>query len=179
MKNAKEILESIYKVYNPREEEEEKRLTGKDTYRNNYSAEDLRNMFIGTIMTSDREDFIKALRNYINKMPDEWVAEFLKVINGDVVEKVSESLDKVDIKINERHYLDNKMAAANDDSLDEDPEIETVSISLPLQDWLTMTRLLMSILKSSLPYNTVSQETYNRFDDITDKIEQQLKNRKV
>ena len=58
-------------------------------------------------------------------------------------------------------------------------EEELVSIDLPLQDWLSMTRLLMAILKDSLPYNTVSEETYNKFDAITEKIEQQLKNRRA
>lgn len=65
------------------------------------------------------------------------------------------------------------------ESLNKLNEEELVSIELPLQDWLSMTRLLMAILKDSLPYNTVSEETYNKFDVITEKIEQQLKNRRA
>jgi hypothetical protein len=65
------------------------------------------------------------------------------------------------------------------ESLNKLNEEELVSIELPLQDWLSMTRLLMAILKDSLPYNTVSEETYNKFDAITEKIEQQLKNRRA
>ena len=83
MSKAKQLLEAIYKVYNPQEENKETART--------YDSENLRNMFIGTIFGGDHQDTINNLRDCINKMSDDWVAEFLKVINGDVVEQVNES----------------------------------------------------------------------------------------
>lgn len=83
MSKAKQLLEAIYKVYNPQEENKETART--------YDSENLRNMFIGTIFGGEHQDTIKNLRDCINKMSDDWVAEFLKVINGDVVEQVNES----------------------------------------------------------------------------------------
>lgn len=88
MSKAKQLLEAIYKVYNPQEENKETART--------YDSENLRNMFIGTIFGGEHQDTIKNLRDCINKMSDDWVAEFLKVINGDVVEQVNEALDKLD-----------------------------------------------------------------------------------
>lgn len=87
-KNAKQLLEELYNVYNPQEEKEELETTGKEVYRGKYNAKDLRNMFIGTLLTAKSEDFVDALREAIDKMSDEWVAEFLRVQNGDVVEKI-------------------------------------------------------------------------------------------
>lgn len=87
-KNAKELLEALYQVYNPQEEKEELETTGKEVYRGKYNAKDLRNMFIGTLLTAKSEDFVDALREAIDKMSDEWVAEFIRVQNGDVVEKI-------------------------------------------------------------------------------------------
>lgn len=107
MSKAKQLLEAIYKVYNPQEENKETART--------YDSENLRNMFIGTIFGGDHQDTIKNLRDCINKMPDDWVAEFLKVINGDVVEQVNESetiqetLNKLDeIKVTPKDVLDAK-----------------------------------------------------------------------
>ena len=87
-KNAKELLEALYQVYNPQEEKEELETTGKEVYRGKYNAKDLRNMFIGTLWCAKSEDFVDALREAIDKMSDEWIAEFLRVQNGDVVEKI-------------------------------------------------------------------------------------------
>lgn len=87
MSKAKQLLEAIYKVYNPQEENKETART--------YDSENLRNMFIGTIFGGEHQDTINNLRDCINKMSDEWVAEFLKVINGDVVEQVNESITQL------------------------------------------------------------------------------------
>ena len=84
---VEQLLETIYKVYNPQEEDKETART--------YDSENLRNMFIGTIFGGEHQDTINNLRDCIDKMSDEWVAEFLKVINGDVVEQVNESLTQL------------------------------------------------------------------------------------
>ena len=84
---ADQLMETIYKVYNPQEEDKETART--------YDSENLRNMFIGTIFGGEHQDTINNLRDCIDKMSDEWVAEFLKVINGDVVEQVNESLTQL------------------------------------------------------------------------------------
>jgi hypothetical protein len=80
---VEQLMETIYKVYNPQEETKETART--------YDSENLRNMFIGTIFGGEHQDTINNLRDCIDKMSDNWVAEFLKVINGDVVEQVNES----------------------------------------------------------------------------------------
>ena len=81
-----------YYVYNV-DEEIETYGQEKPEYRREYDSDALRLQFIGTIMTSDgdEKDPLRILRKAIDKMSDEWVAEFLRVQNGDVVEKVSES----------------------------------------------------------------------------------------
>ena len=84
---VEQLLETIYKVYNPQEEDKETART--------YDSENLRNMFIGTIFGGEHQDTINNLRDCIDKMSDEWVAEFLKVINWDVVEQVNESLTQL------------------------------------------------------------------------------------
>ena len=95
MANIEKILEELnkYYVYNPEEEQEEAKF-GRTIYRNKYNGKDLRNMFMGTLNypTNNLKDFVDSLRKAIDKMPDEWVAEFLKVQNGDVTEPVTESL---------------------------------------------------------------------------------------
>ena len=94
MRKADEILKDLkeaqYQVYNKQEETEEG-LTPEN--RRNYSSEDLRNIFIGTIYGETNSNTIDFLRSAINKMPDEWVLEFLKVVNGDTVEKVNEDFN--------------------------------------------------------------------------------------
>ena len=91
----KAMDEALYKVYNKQEEEEEG-LTPKN--RQTYGGKELRNMFIGSLnYPSDNiKDFVQSLRDAIDKMPDEWIAEFLRVQNGDVVEPVVESLNEVE-----------------------------------------------------------------------------------
>ena len=95
---VKKLIEEYdkYLVYNPEEEREEKETTGKDTYRGQYDGNDLRNMFLGSIQfdSSNAQSIIDGIRKAIDKMPDEWVAEFLRVQNGDVVEPVIESLNE-------------------------------------------------------------------------------------
>lgn len=94
MKTAKEILEAIYKVYNTHEEVEEYGQE-KPEFRRDFDSEDLRKQFIGTVLTSGEDNNpMKLLKDCIDKMPDEWVAEFIRTINGDNVEKVSESLNE-------------------------------------------------------------------------------------
>lgn len=95
-KILKALTEAQYQVYNKQEETEEKETTGKDTYRGQYDGNDLRNMFIGSLKfdSGNAQSIIDGIREAINKMPDEWVAEFLKVVNGDVVEKISESVNE-------------------------------------------------------------------------------------
>jgi hypothetical protein len=91
----KAMDEALYKVYNKQEEEEEG-LTPEN--RQTYGGKELRNMFIGSLnYPSDNiKDFVQSLRDAIDKMPDEWIAEFLRVQNGDVVEPVVESLNEVE-----------------------------------------------------------------------------------
>lgn len=94
MKTAKEILEAIYKVYNTQEELEEYGQE-KPEFRRDFDSEDLRKQFIGIVLTSGNDNnSMKLLKDCIDKMPDEWVAEFIRTINGDNVEKVSESLNE-------------------------------------------------------------------------------------
>lgn len=89
----KAMDEALYKVYNKQEEEEEG-LTPEN--RQTYGGKELRNMFIGSLnYPSDNiKDFVQSLRDAIDKMPDEWIAEFLRVQNGDTVEPVTESLNE-------------------------------------------------------------------------------------
>lgn len=89
MKTAKQLLE-LYKIYNPQEEEMEG-LTPES--RQTYDSQQIRNIFIGTILGLGN-DSISNLRKCINMMPDEWVLEFIKTVNGDVVEEVNESLNE-------------------------------------------------------------------------------------
>ena len=110
MREADEILKDLKEVYNKQEETEEG-LTPEN--RRNYSSEELRNIFIGTIYGETNQNTINFLRNAINKMSDEWVAEFLKVVNGDTVEKVNESIEKVTTK------EDQKLRQKAQNSLDE------------------------------------------------------------
>ena len=86
MSRAKKILEDLYKIWNPKEEAEEG-LTAEN--RQTYNSENLRNMFIGTLMSADNGDnAYQQIRTCIDKMSDEWVLEFLKVMNGDEYERV-------------------------------------------------------------------------------------------
>ena len=64
---VEQLLETIYKVYNPQEETKETART--------YDSENLRNMFIGTIFGGEHEDTIKNLRDCINKMSDDYCNE--------------------------------------------------------------------------------------------------------
>lgn len=92
---ADQLMETIYKVYNPQEEIEEYGQE-KPEFRRDFDSEDLRKQFIGTILTSGTDNNpMKLLKDCIEKMSDDWVAEFLKVINGDVVERVNESITQL------------------------------------------------------------------------------------
>lgn len=82
--------ETKYHVYSVKEEIEEYGQE-KPEYRRTYDSKDLRSMFIGTLVTSGVNDMTDALRDAIDKMPDEWVADFLRVQNDEFVEKINES----------------------------------------------------------------------------------------
>lgn len=116
MRKADEILKDLkeaqYQVYNKQEETEEG-LTPEN--RQTYNSEDIRNMFMGTLLTGNfkGDKLWGSLREAINKMSDEWVLEFLKVVNGDTVEKVNESIEKVTTK------EDQKLRQKAQNSLDE------------------------------------------------------------
>lgn len=88
---ARKLLEELYTVYSPSEEQYELSI-GHTFERNKYDGKSLRNMFIGSLNypTNNAQDLVDSLRNAIDKMPDEWVAEFLRVQNGYVVEPVTE-----------------------------------------------------------------------------------------
>lgn len=94
MSKATQILEALYKVYN-KEEEIAEYGEEKPEYRTADDAESLRRQFIGTIMSGDSENTLQNLKACIDKMPDEWVAQFLEVINGDTIEKVNEDLQQL------------------------------------------------------------------------------------
>ena len=89
MKKAKQLLEELYTVYNPQEEQEEG-LNPEN--RSKFDSKQLRNIMLGTLSTMGKENIVEALIEVLNKMSDSWVIEFLETINGDVVEPISESL---------------------------------------------------------------------------------------
>ena len=95
MKQAKEILTAIneaqYRVYNAQEFTN----AGEDPKDAPlYDEKDIRNIFIGSIWGDTNSNTIKFLRNAINQMSDEWVLEFLKVVNGSTIEKVNENVNE-------------------------------------------------------------------------------------
>ena len=57
---VEQLMETIYKVYNPQEESKETART--------YDSENLRNMFIGTIFGGEHQDTINNLRDCIDKI---------------------------------------------------------------------------------------------------------------
>lgn len=84
------INESKYYVYNTKEEIEDYGEE-KPEYRREFTSEGLKNQIIGTIMNADNgENPYQQIRTCIDKMPDEWIIQFLEVINGDTVEKISD-----------------------------------------------------------------------------------------
>ena len=90
--NARELLE-LYAVYSPSEEASE-----PNVHRGEYDAEGIRNIMMSYFMHRDIKNVFDALREYIDKMPDEWVIEFLRHQGDTVVEpvKIKESLTKDD-----------------------------------------------------------------------------------
>ena len=90
--NARELLE-LYAVYSPSEEASE-----PNVHRGKYDAEGIRNIMMSYFMHRDIKNVFDALREYIDKMPDEWVIEFLRHQGDTVVEpvKIKESLTKDD-----------------------------------------------------------------------------------
>lgn len=85
MKKAKQLLEELYTVYNPQEEQEEG-LNPEN--RSKFDSKELRNIMLGTLSTMGKENIVQALIETMDKMPDSWIIEFLETINGDIVEKV-------------------------------------------------------------------------------------------
>ena len=90
--NARELLE-LYAVYSPSEEASE-----PNVHRGKYDAEGIRNIMMSYFMHKDIKSVFDTLREYIDKMPDEWVIEFLRHQGDTVVEpvKIKESLTKDD-----------------------------------------------------------------------------------
>ena len=90
--NARELLE-LYAVYSPSEEASE-----PNVHRGKYDAEGVRNIMMSYFMHKDIKSVFDTLREYIDKMPDEWVIEFLRHQGDTVVEpiKIKESLTKDD-----------------------------------------------------------------------------------
>ena len=91
--NARELLEQLYAVYSPSEEASE-----PNVHRGKYDAEGIRNIMMSYFMHKDIKSVFDTLREYIDKMPDEWVIEFLRHQGDTVVEpvKIKESLTKDD-----------------------------------------------------------------------------------
>ena len=85
MKKAKQLLEELYTVYNPQEEQEEG-LNPEN--RSKFDSKELRNIMLGTLSTMGKENIVQSLIETMDKMPDSWIIEFLETINGDIVEKV-------------------------------------------------------------------------------------------
>lgn len=96
MKTAKDLLEALYQVYSPSEEKEELETTGKEVYRGEYNGKEIRNIMMSYFLHKDFKDTEEAIRHYIDKMPDEWVVEFLRNQGDTVVEPVVESLNEVE-----------------------------------------------------------------------------------
>lgn len=72
MKKVKQILEELYTVYNPNDEQD---IPSK------FDSKELRNLMIGALLELD-EDMTQALIKAMNKMPDSWIIEFIETING-------------------------------------------------------------------------------------------------
>ena len=72
MKKAKQILEELYTVYNPNDEQDRP---------SNFDSKELRNLMIGALLELD-EDMTQALIKAMDKMPDSWIIEFIETING-------------------------------------------------------------------------------------------------
>lgn len=101
MKTAKQILEDLYNVYNL-EEESEENLTPEN--RAKYNSQQIRNIMLETIMEFSA-DMTDAIIIAMNNMPDSWIIEFLETVNGDVVEKVNESISE-DIEMKHEGILE-------------------------------------------------------------------------
>lgn len=82
---ARKLLEELYTVYSPAEEASEPNVS-----RSKFDAEGIRNIMMSYFMRKDVKDIYETLRNYIDKMPDEWVCEFLRHQGDTVVEPVIE-----------------------------------------------------------------------------------------
>lgn len=92
MRTAKEILEDLkYWVYSPEEEASEPNVG-----RSKFDSKGIRNIMMSYFLHKDFNDALDAIRYYIDKMPDEWVIEFLKNQGDTVVEPVVESLNEVE-----------------------------------------------------------------------------------
>ena len=83
--NARELLEQLYAVYSPSEEASE-----PNVHRSKFDGEGIRNIMMSYFMHKDIKDVFSAIREYIDKMPDEWVIEFLRHQGDTVVEPVNE-----------------------------------------------------------------------------------------
>lgn len=59
-----------------------------------FNSKEIRNMFIGTLLELDA-DPMKAIEKALNKMPDEWINEFIKTLNDYQIQKVDKKLQKI------------------------------------------------------------------------------------
>lgn len=100
--NARELLE-LYAVYSPSEEASE-----PNVHRGEYDAEGIRNIMMSYFMHRDIKSVFDALREYIDKMPDEWVIEFLRHQGDTVVEPVKIK-ENYELPENEWYYNHEKV----------------------------------------------------------------------
>ena len=84
MTRVSKLLEE-WEVYSPKEEEEN---PGMSEHRPKFNSREIRNIMMSYFMYKDSGPILDVLRDYIDKMPDEWVAEFLRHQEDTVVEKV-------------------------------------------------------------------------------------------
>lgn len=70
--NIKKLLEE-WEVYSPTEEEENPGLN-----RAKFNSNDIRNIMMSYFIGKDAQDVLDKVRQFIDKMPDEWIVEFLR-----------------------------------------------------------------------------------------------------
>ena len=84
MTRVSKLLEE-WEVYSPKEEAEN---PGLSEHRSKFNSREIRNIMMSYFMYNELQKVYDALREHIDKMPDEWVAEFLRHQEDTVVEKV-------------------------------------------------------------------------------------------
>ena len=84
MTRVSKLLEE-WEVYSPKEEEEN---PGMSEHRPKFDSTDIRNIMMSYFMYNEPQQIYDVLREHIDKMPDEWVVEFLRHQDDTVVERV-------------------------------------------------------------------------------------------